>query len=260
MTTIADIIAGLERLAPLSYQEDYDNAGLQVGFPRREVSKVLVCLDVTEAIVDEAAAKGCGLIVSHHPLIFRGLKQVSDSTYQQRCVVKALSEGIAIYSAHTNLDNAPGGVNHKIASLIGLQDVEWLQPIEGKDAGSGVIGVLPQAEEAMAFLARLKDIFGIRCITHSEPDGRSIRKVALCGGAGAFLMRDALRKGADCFLSGEFHYHDFFENDGMLLAELGHYQSEKFTRELLGENIAAEFPDVQVMLTELDTNPERYYF
>ena len=123
---VREIVSVIEMTAPLRLQEEWDNSGLQVGFPDADVRKVLVCLDVTEAIVDEAAAKGCGMIVSHHPLLFKPLAQVSDATYQQRCVVKALAAGIAIYSAHTSLDNAPGGVNYKIAELIGLQGLEWL--------------------------------------------------------------------------------------------------------------------------------------
>ena len=117
---LREVTAALEHLAPLRLQDEWDNSGLQVGFPEAEIDSVLVCLDVTEAIVDEAIAAKCNLIVSHHPLIFKALRQVSDATYQQRCVVKALAAGISIYSAHTSLDNAPGGVNHRIAALLGL--------------------------------------------------------------------------------------------------------------------------------------------
>ena len=141
MTKLKDIISLLELAAPRSLQESYDNSGLQVGFPDAEIGKVLVCLDVTEEIVAEAAEKGCSLIVSHHPLIFKALKTVSDATYQQRCVVKALTGGIAIYSAHTSLDNAPGGVNYKIASIIGLDNLSFLSPLEGREGGSGVQSV-----------------------------------------------------------------------------------------------------------------------
>ena len=157
MIRVKDIAEAVERAAPLNLQDDYDNSGLQVGFPSAEVRKVLVCLDVTEAVMQEAADKGCGLIVSHHPLLFRALRQVSDSTYQQRCAVSAIRSGIAIYSAHTSLDNAPGGVNHKIAALIGLDSLEWLSPKPGgADAGSGLVGNLPEAVEDRAFLAMLK--------------------------------------------------------------------------------------------------------
>lgn len=255
---LRDIIAAIERLAPLRLQDEWDNSGLQVGFPDSEVSRVLVCLDVTEEIVKEAVEKGCNLIVSHHPLIFKALRQVSDATYQQRCVVQALASGISIYSAHTSLDNAPGGVNHRIAGKLGLQDLRWLCPKEGEDAGSGLVGELPVPERDTDFLARVRTAFGVKCLLHSAPTGREIRRVALCGGAGAFLMHDAVRAGADCFLSGEFHYHDYFENQGMLLAELGHYQSEQFTQDLLQEYLTAACPGLPVVKTALNTNPIHY--
>lgn len=258
MAKLREIIAALERLAPLKLQDEWDNSGLQVGFPDAEISRVLVCLDITEAIVEDAVAKKCNLIVSHHPLLFKPLRQVSDSTYQQRCVVKALAGGVSIYSAHTSLDNAPGGVNHKIASLLGLQNLRWLSTRDGEDAGAGLIGELLQPERDADFLARVKCSFGVQCLRHSALDGREIRRVALCGGAGAFLLRDAIRAGADCYLSGEFHYHDYFENGGVLLAELGHYQSEQYTQDLLQDYLQTNCPDVEVVKTDLDTNPICY--
>ena len=255
---LKDICATLERLAPLRLQDEWDNSGLQVGFPDAEIRRVLVCLDITEAVVEEAVACGCELIVSHHPLIFKALRQVSDATYQQRCVVRALSAGVSIYSSHTSLDNAPGGVNHRIASLIGLQDVRWLAPLPSGEGGAGLVGELPEPERDRDFLARIRQTFGVQCLRHSAPSGREIRRVALCGGAGAFLLRDAIAAGADCFLSGEFHYHDYFENAGLLLAELGHYQSEQFTQDLLLEYLTANCPSLSVQKTALNTNPICY--
>ena len=259
MIRVKDIAEAVERTAPLNFQDDYDNSGLQVGFPSAEVRKVLVCLDVTEAVMQEAADKGCGLIVSHHPLLFRALRQVSDTTYQQRCAVSAIRSGIAIYSAHTSLDNAPGGVNHKIAALIGLDSLEWLSPKPGgADAGSGLVGNLPEAVEDRAFLAMLKEKFAVECLLHSQTSGRSIRRVAVCGGAGAFLLADAIRAGADCFVCGEFHYHDYFENKGVLLAELGHWQSEQYTVDLLAGLLRQAFPELEVVKTTINTNPIQY--
>ncbi len=259
MVRISEIIAAIEKVAPIVYQDGFDNSGLQVGFPDSEVSKVLVCLDVTEEVVAEAAALGCGLIVSHHPLIFKPFRQLSCGTYQQRCAVAAIRSNIAIYSAHTSLDNAPGGVNHRIAETIGLRNSSWLQPKnDGSDAGSGLIGELESPMKDSEFLDMLKEKFAVECLLHSEPAGTMIRKVALCGGAGAFLLPDAIKAGADCFVSGEFHYHDYFENDGVLLAELGHYQSEQYTRELLSELISANFPEILTIKTTINTNPIRY--
>ena len=255
---LREVIAALEHLAPLRLQDEWDNSGLQVGFPESEIDQVLVCLDVTEAIVDEAIAAKCNLIVSHHPLIFKALRQVSDATYQQRCVVKALAAGISIYSAHTSLDNAPGGVNHRIAALLGLEKLRWLSPRDGEDAGSGLVGELPASEPDAAFLARVQRTFGVECLQHSALDGRQVRRVAVCGGAGAFLLHDAVCAGADCFLSGEFHYHDYFENQGVLLAELGHYQSEQFTQDLLLEYLHKTCPGLTVRKTAINTNPICY--
>ena len=252
---VQDVIDALEDFAPLPLQESYDNAGLQVGLTEAEVSGALLCLDVTEGVIREALELGCNMIVSHHPLIFHGLKHLTDEDAVQRCVRMALQNDIAIYSAHTSLDNAPGGVNFEIAGRIGLTDLEWLQPKDGEDAGSGVIGLLPDPEVDKEFLARLQDTFLVRDLRHSGCSGRMIRKVALCGGAGAFLMRDAIRKGADCFITGEFHYHDYFENDGMLLAELGHYESEQYTIDLLAGLLRESLPGLDVQLTSLNTNP-----
>ena len=258
MTKLKDIISLLELAAPRSLQESYDNSGLQVGFPDAEIGKVQVCLDVTEEIVAEAAEKGCSLIVSHHPLIFKALKTVSDATYQQRCVVKALTGGIAIYSAHTSLDNAPGGVNYKIASIIGLDNLSFLSPLEGREGGSGVIGSLPEPMNDGDFVRMLAERFGVKCVRHSRLVGKTVSKVAICGGAGAFLAADARNAGADCFVSGEFHYHDFFEYPGLTLVELGHYQSEKFTVDLLADLLKSAFPALEVLKTEIDTNPIEY--
>lgn len=254
MTKVKDVIKEIEAVAPLCYQDEWDNSGLQVGFLEDEVKGVLVCLDVTEEIVGEAISKNCSMIVSHHPLLFRSLKQVSDSTYQQRCVTKAIKAGIAIYSAHTSLDNAPGGVNYKIAELLTLQNLHWLEPKEPQqNAGSGLIGELPKPLEAEAFLKKLKDTFKVESLRHNAST-KQIRKVALCGGAGAFLMQTALAKGADAFITGEIHYHDYFESDGMLLAELGHFQSEQFTVDLLADIIKC----VKVIKTAINTNPILY--
>ncbi len=255
---VRDIENTIERHAPLCLQDDFDNAGLQVGLASDEVRAVLVCLDVTEDIVNEAVEKGCNLIVSHHPLLFHPLKQVSDFSYQQRCVRRAISQSISIYSAHTNLDNAPGGVNYRIAEKIGLEQLDWLEKKQGQDAGSGLIGVLPQPSRAEEFLSKLKDTFNVCALAYNEVGAdKMISKVALCGGAGSFLIPAALQRGADCFITGEVHYHQFFESEGMLIAALGHYESEQYTIDLLAEMISDAFADLRVEKTSRNTNPIR---
>lgn len=255
---LKEITAALERLAPLRLQEEKDNSGLQVGFPDADVSRVLVCLDITEAVIQEAAAKDCQLVVSHHPLIYRPLSQVSDTTYQQRCVVAALSSGIALYSAHTCLDKAPGGVNHKMAEVIGLQNLRVLCPEADGNSGFGLVGELPAPEKDTDFLARVKEAFRVKNLRHSAPDGRLVRRVAVCGGSGNSFLPEAIRAGVDCYVTGEFRYHDYFDNAGVLLAELGHYQSEQFTKDLLAGYLQDACPSLEVLLTALDTNPIQY--
>lgn len=258
---LKDIISVIEVAAPLPIQDDFDNSGLQVGTPTAEISKILVCLDVTEEIIKEAEDKECNLIVSHHPLIFHKIGCVTDCTYQQRCITEAIRKGIAVYSAHTSLDNAPGGVNYRIASLMGLENCKWLidQSHDGYHFGSGLIGELKVPTKDSDFIAFLSEKFEVECLLHSECSGKTIRKVALCGGAGAFLLKNAIESKADCFVSGEFHYHDYFENSGLLLAELGHYQSEQYTIDLLCEILTKGCSGTSVIKTDINTNPIRYY-
>lgn len=256
----SDIISTIERLAPPILQEDYDNSGIQVGDPSSEVKAVLLCLDITENVVREAVRRGCQMIVSHHPLIFRGLKHITPATYQERCVVEAVKSGIVIYSAHTSLDNAPGGVNYKMAEVIGLENLDWLEP-KGDAGGSGLIGELPTAEDAESFLSRLRFAFGSDAMMYSDPSGRLVHRVALCGGAGSFLIGRAEAAGADCFVTGEISYHQFFDRDSAgsaLVVALGHYQSEKFTVDLLGDCLAKDCPELVVYKTEINTNPIHY--
>ena len=243
----------IESVAPLRLQEEYDNSGLQVGSPEAEVRRVLVTLDITEKVIEEAIEKDCQMVVSHHPLIFRALKQLTDSTWQQRCVSLAIRSGIALYSAHTNLDNARGGVNFEIAGRLGLQDVDFLQPKPGEDAGSGIIGSFEAPVATEDFLCRLKEVFALDCFAYSRTDRQSISRVAVCGGAGAFLIPEAKAAGADCFITGEIRYHDYFENDGMLLCSIGHYESEQYTRELLIGLLGTSFPELTVLKAGKDT-------
>lgn len=278
---LKEIKSFLEGMAPLAVQESWDNSGLQIGCSDKDIHKVMVCLDLTEAVLDEAEAIGADLVISHHPLIFKGLKSISGSTYQERCVRKAILSDIAVYSAHTSLDNILGGVNHKIASLLGLSSLRWLDSGEsaercdekcggateekcgGADAvarasGSGLIGELKEPVAAAEFLSTVKTIFSVKALKHSPLSSTTtIRSIALCGGAGAFLLPQAVAKGADCFISGEFHYHDYFD-PGTLLIELGHYESEQFTQDLLKESLEKAFPGLEIVKTSVNTNPQEW--
>jgi len=255
------VLSALERFAPLPLQESWDNAGLQVGLTETEVSGALLCLDVNERIVDEAIAKGCNLVVSHHPLLFRGLKTISDLTDVQRTVRKAIINGICVISMHTNMDNALGGVNFRIAQKLGLQNVSFIAPksVDGIEAGSGVVGQLPEPQAADDFILMVKKVFGVECAMCNELLRRSINKVAICGGAGDFLLDDALKVGADAFITGEMHYHQYFGYEQQIqICVIGHYQSEQYTTEVFEEIIRKECPGVKTCIAETCTNPILY--
>ena len=361
---IKEILGALERFAPLPLQDGFDNAGLQVGLTEAEATGALLCLDVTEAVVDEAVTLGYNLIISHHPLLFKGYKSLTGKDYIERCLLKAIKNDIVIYSAHTNLDNAPGGVNYKIAEKIGLKNLRILEPKQesllklvtfvpqaqadevrqalfnagcgcignydscsynttgegtfrakeganpfcgqvGKlhheaeirietifpafrkgtvlkalltthpyeepafdlyplantwnQAGAGIIGELDEPETETEFLRHIKKTFEVGCLKHNRLKGRLIQRVALCGGAGSFLLPRAEAAGSDVFITGEVKYHDYFHyENSLLVAEIGHYESEQYTQEIFHSLLKEAFPSLDVQLTKICTNPIKY--
>ncbi len=258
---IKQVLSALEQFAPLPLQESWDNAGLQLGLTEAEVSGALLCLDVNEEIIDEAIRKGCNLIVSHHPLLFRGLKQISGADYVQRCVIKAIKHDIVVVSMHTNMDNALNGVNWKIAERLGLTACRFFaqKAIDGIEAGSGVVGELVQAMDARDFIELVKLRFHCECALCNELLQRPIRKVAICGGAGDFMLPDAIREGTDAFITGEMHYHQYFGCEQQIqICVIGHYQSEQFTSEIFRDIIHRECPGVRTEIAETNTNPIVY--
>ncbi|WP_280748211.1 Nif3-like dinuclear metal center hexameric protein [Parabacteroides sp. PF5-9] len=361
---IKEIIKELELYAPLPLQEGFDNSGVQVGDVYQVATGVLLCLDITEEVIEEAIELDCNLIVSHHPLAFKPFKSLTGSTYIERCMINACKNDIVIYSAHTNLDNVIGGVNYKLAEMIGLQNVRILSPQkdallklvtfvpelhaeavrtalfhagtghignydscsfnapgtgtfraqEGthpfcgeigelhsekevrietilpaykklsvtralrsvhpyeepafdfyplnnswEQAGSGIVGELLDAEDELTFLQRVKDIFHVPCVKHSQLTGKKIREVALCGGSGAFLIKDAIAYGADVFITGEAKYNDFYDvEDRILLAVIGHYESEVCTKEIFYTILSKKFPTFAVHFSNVNSNPVKY--
>jgi dinuclear metal center YbgI/SA1388 family protein len=362
--TIKDVTNHLEALAPRAYQEEYDNSGLLTGNAGAEVTGVLVTLDCTEKVIDEAIALKCNLIVAHHPILFRGLKRITGQTYVERAIIKAIKNDIAIYSIHTNLDNVIGGVNKRIAERIGLKNLSILQPKketlmklvtfvpeqntgdvldalhaagagnigeykncsftvvgegkfkptgnanphigelnqlervsetrcevifpehlshkivaalkethpyeevayylsklenENQEVGSGMIGELESPMEPIDFLNRLKSAMNTACIRHTALVNRPIRKVAVCGGAGSFLLNTAIARGADVFVSSDFKYHEFFDADEkLIIADIGHYESEQFTKDLLVEVLKEKFTTFAIIFSNTGTNPLSY--
>lgn len=257
---VKDVTDALEQFAPLPMQDDFDNAGLQVGLTEAEdVTGALLCLDVTEEVVAEAAERGLNLIVAHHPLLFHPLRRLAGEDYVQRCVMAAVRQGIAIYAAHTNLDNAPCGVNAEIARRMGLSDIRLLtsRDCEGHECGAGMVGTLPEPMDEQTWLRKLKTVFGVKSLKYNALSGRSIHRVALCGGAGTFLLDDAIAAGADCFVTGEIHYHNWFGHDkDLLMVELGHYESEQYTIDLLQRLLCEQLPMLRTEKTKLNTNPK----
>lgn len=361
--TIAEVIFAIEQLAPPAYQEAWDNSGLLLGEPNSPIEAVLITLDVTEAVVDEAIEKGAGLIVAHHPIIFGGLKRLTGKNYVERIVMKALRNRIGIYAAHTNLDHAWEGLNRRLADKLKLTKQEVLAPIEKylyklvtfvpqshsdqlrqaifltgaghignydccsyslegygtfrasentqpfvgqkgeihtekelrletivpkhlinsvistikevhpyeevaydvyplnnsfERAGAGMFGELPQAIDEKDFLEKIKSLFGAT-IRHTALLGRPIQKVALCGGAGAFLLPKAIQKQADIFISADFKYHQFFDTDGrILVADIGHYESEILAKDIFYDQLTKKFPNFACFLSTTNTNPINY--
>jgi len=255
---IREVIDALESFAPLPLQDDYDNSGLQVGTTETEVSGVLLCLDVTRQVVDEAINNGCNMIISHHPLLFRPLKRLTDDSIGS-IVMSAVRVGITIYASHTNLDNAYKGVNMRIANVLGLTDVKPLD--EQPDGnGAGIIGRFPKQMTENQLLSLVKEKFGVTCIRHNGELGRPIKLMAVCGGSGAFLTDKAVASGADAFMTGEIGYHRFFGYDGTIkLIEAGHFESEQFTVDLLADILKEAFPELRVLKTVNKTNPINYY-
>ena len=262
---INKVVDALEQYAPLPLQEGYDNAGLQVGLTETvEVSGALLCLDVTEQVVDEAIEKGCNLIVSHHPLIFRKLARISDENYVQRTVRKAIKNDIAIVSMHTNMDAATGGVNFKIAEKLGLKNLSFFageKEVDGVKGGEGVIGEVSETDGWAAddLVLLLRDKFAVESVQCNQLLRRPIRRVALCGGAGSFLLDAAIQAGADAFVTGEMHYHEYFGHEQEIqICVIGHYQSEQFTGEIFRSIIEKKCPGVKCFISEINTNPIIY--
>lgn len=359
------LIESLEQWAPLNYQEDYDNSGLIVGSPDDEIHAALVSLDCTEQIVDEAIEKNCNLIISHHPIVFKGLKKLNGKNYVERVVMKAIKNNIALYAIHTNLDSVATGVNAKICERLGVENTQILVPKSGilkklvtfcehKDAeslrnalfaagggnishysdcsfnlegvgtfkgdeqsnptlgkagvreyanetrievifkvqderrllsalfenhpyeevaydiyslenklqsvGSGMVGELPEEINGTDFLHLVKTQMGASVLRHTDLLPKKIKKVAVCGGSGSFLLKNAIAAGADAFVTADFKYHEFFDaEDKIVIVDIGHFESEQFTSNLLIDNIQEKFPNFAIRLTEHNTNPINYF-
>ena len=266
---IKQVTSYLESIAPLSLQEEYDNSGLIIGNEEAEVNGAVICIDCTEAVIDEAVEKKCNLIIAHHPIIFRGLKKITGETYVQRVVLKAIRNHISIYAIHTNLDNVIQGVNKKICDKLGLSNCKILSPRltlpaphgegMGKKAGAGIIGMLAKPSTEISFLKKIKKSMKAGSLRHTSLLNKKVSKVAVCGGSGSFLLGEAIRQKADVFITADFKYHQFFDTENkILIADIGHYESEQFTKELLRDLLKQKFSIFAARLSEINTNPINY--
>lgn len=259
---LKDIINIIESVAPLSFQETWDNSGLQIGDKEASVSSVLLCTDVTDSIVDEAIEKGSQLIISHHPLLFHGLKTIQGATFQERAVIRCIQHGIAIYSSHTPMDCYLHGVSGRMAEKMGIYSYRILHPTQGEDVGFGVLGRLP---EEMAFgdlLKRVKDVFHVPAIRYIPPkDGEDamVRTIAMCGGAAAEFAEDAIEQGAEVYISADWKHHQFLQAAGQIgVMDIGHFECEQFTKEVIAE-LLVEHDDLTVILAENDLSPVKAF-
>jgi len=259
---IKQVTSFLESIAPLEYQESYDNCGLIIGDSKSEVKGALITLDCTEAIIDEAIATGCNLVIAHHPIIFSGLKKLNGSNYIERTVIKAIKNDIAIYAIHTNLDNVHNGVSAKIAEKLGLENCKILAPKQELNTdlvGSGITGELNEAVDAVGFLKNLKLTMQTDCVRHTPLVSKTIKTVAVCGGSGSFLLKNAIAAKADIFITADFKYHEFFDAENtIIIADIGHYESEQFTKDLIYDLLVKNFTKFAVRLSKVNTNPIKY--
>lgn len=264
-TTARTVIDFLESIAPLDRQEAYDNSGLLLGQADQPVTGIMICLDCTDEILDEAISKGCNMIIAHHPPIFSGLKRITGGTLTERIAIKAIRHHLVVYAIHTNLDNTLlHGVNERIARRLGLDIDGVLRPMPGSvdpGTGAGLLGYFSTPMAEADFLELLKTAMRTPVVRHTPLTDKKIRRVALCGGSGSFLLPDALAAGVEAFVTADFKYHQFFDADGrILVCDIGHYESEQFTVELLHGLISGNFTNFAAHCTESNSNPVRYHF
>lgn len=256
---VRDIAAAIEEFAPLGLQESYDNSGLIVGRADDEVHKALLAVDVTEEVLQEAIEEGCDMIITHHPIIFHALKRFNSATYVERCVEQAIRHGVVLYAAHTNLDSTPEGMSWRVAQMLGLENVSVMQATNAEGAGFGVVGELPMAEPSRDFMQRLMRTFGVRALRHSDIVRSEVSRVAICTGSGASLIGEALKSGADIYLTADLKYNDFMRGENaIILADMGHFESEYCAIQILFDILSKKIPIFAVRKSVRSANPVNY--
>lgn len=260
MTTCGDIITAVNRYAPLSLQENWDNSGIQVGDVTAECSGVLLCVDPTEQIIDEAVSRGCNLVISHHPLLFRGLKSITPATGVQRAVMAAIRGGVTVFSSHTAMDSATHGISAEMARRLGLEASIPLVPgAKDPTTGLGAVARTATPVDAEGLVAKIKAAFGNSVVRASRLRPDAITTVAMCGGAGGEFIPDAIASGAQAYITADIRYHDFVDHgDEIFLVDIGHYESECCAKDIFYRIITEKFPNFAVYYSELENNPISY--
>lgn len=260
--THRQIVSAIEETAPLRLQEEWDNSGFQIGHPDQECTGVLVCVDATEDIISEAEARGCNLVVAHHPLIFKGVRQILGRGRVERVVEKAILAGVTIYSSHTSVDNAPGGVSAQMASALGLSGCEVLSPMDGNPgAGCGMVGNLSEELSPEYLVGLVKRTFATPVARCSDPAkaSRSITRVALCGGAGSDFIPAAIAAGAQAYINSDTKLNFFLDHaDDIFIIDIGHHESEKCTKQIFYRAISKKFPNFAIYYSDVEQNPIHY--
>ncbi len=263
MVKIKDIINALEAVAPLSWQEDYDNAGLVLGNKNVQCSGVMICLDVFSTTIRQAINKHCNLVVSHHPVIFHGIKKIDSGSELEKVLQLALKNDIAIYCTHTNMDAAIGGVNSVLAEKLGLHTIKAIDKSrfqqEANYLGEGAFGKLEQKLYARDYLNSVKQALGLKAIRYVGDIDKDIEVVGFCGGSGSFLIGKAIEKGCQIFLTGDIKYHDFLSAENkIILADIGHFESEQFIKEKIKEIISEKIRNFAPLYITEDINRVKF--
>ncbi len=257
--TAKEIIAILEEFAPKGIQEEWDNSGVMVGDISRETDSLLLALDCTPEVIEEAQERGIKMIITHHPLIFKGIKSISPDNILGRLIFSAIKNDIIIYSMHTNIDKVPGGVSKLMADRLGLVNIEILDSYDNGATGLGVVGDLEQETTARDLIEKVKESFSLKVLRCSKERGRGIKRIALCGGSGGSLIGSARLSGADVFISGDISYHNFLCEEGFMVMDIGHYESEIDVLNLLMSVILKKIPNFAVHISEKNNNPIYYH-
>lgn len=252
------IAEAIEAFAPLDLQESWDNSGFCIGNADSEVSSAVVGLDCTEELVAEALEVGADMVITHHPLIFGGVKRISMSDSTGRTVIEAVKNGITVYACHTNMDKVLGGVSGTAAAALGLQGVEVLDR-DADGNGLGIVGTLPVPMHYRDFLSLVKSAMDVEALRFSEPVGKPLSRVALCGGSGSSLIQAAAAAGADAYVCGDVSYHHFYAPDGMMIVDIGHFESECKITDIICGIVREKFPNFAIHTGKRSENPVHYF-